>query len=164
VVTPGEFEQALAEYAQEGALPIEVHEFSGDRDFSADGESQLDILRGSKMIFRSQLKFWLQCFGIIFNRDREFMYYNLPKEQWPDAVEALQKFHWPQQEDSCRKIPEKAMWDLVNRCLAGLRWPYKLELRGEFVAGILIADDWDEKYVLCETDQEYVYFHWETSA
>lgn len=134
-------------------------------EFWDDPEEHIDIIRGSKRVFDSALRFWVHCFRSVLLRDRQQNHSLYPRSEWPDTEAELREIAMHPLNNLCQPISEQGMSTLVSNCTRGLKQPsFTLDLRGQFVAALLMSDSRDDKAVLCETDDGYIAFLWDTSA
>ena len=134
-------------------------------EFWDDPEEHIDIIRGSKRVFDSALRFWVHCFRSVLLRDRQQNHSLYPRSEWPDTEAELREIAMHPLNNLCQPISEQGMSTLVSNCTRGLKQPsFTLDLQGQFVAALLMSDSWNDKAVLCETDDGCIAFLWDTSA
>jgi len=160
-----EFERAYELFSAGEPLPLYIQTVGPGHEFWDDPEEHIDIIRGSKRVFDSALRFWVHAFRFVCLRDREQNHSLYPRSEWPDVESELRKIAMHPLNNLCQPIPEQALSTLVGNCTRDLKQPsFTLDLQGQFADALLMSDDWNDKAVLCETDDGYVAFFWDTSA
>jgi hypothetical protein len=63
------------------------------------------------------------------------------------------------------KVIDKTKFEsLVMEQAANLKEDFHLSLKGDFLTGLILVENWDYISLLAETSQEYIAFFWETTA
>ncbi|HXA00503.1 MAG TPA: hypothetical protein VNW99_00845 [Cytophagaceae bacterium] len=63
-----------------------------------------------------------------------------------------------------KSIDKEKFESLILEQTENLREEFTLSMKGDFVSGIILVENWDYISVIAETSQEYIAFFWETIA
>jgi hypothetical protein len=63
-----------------------------------------------------------------------------------------------------RAIGREKFESLVVEQTSNLKEEFSLSMKGNFVSGIVVVENWDYISLLAETSQEYIAFFWETTV
>jgi hypothetical protein len=63
-----------------------------------------------------------------------------------------------------RAIDREKFESLILEQTGNLKEEFSLTMKGDFVSGIILVENWDYISVIAETTREYIAFFWETTA
>ena len=63
-----------------------------------------------------------------------------------------------------RAIDKEKFESLILEQTGNLKEEFTLSMKGDFISGIILVENWDYISLLSETTQEYIAFFWETTA
>jgi hypothetical protein len=63
-----------------------------------------------------------------------------------------------------RAIDREKFESLILEQTGNLKEEFSLTIKGEFISGIVLVENWDYISAIAETTQEYIAFFWETTA
>jgi hypothetical protein len=63
-----------------------------------------------------------------------------------------------------RAIDKEKFESLILEQTGNLKEEFSLSIKGDFVSGIILVENWDYISIVAETTQEYIAFFWETTA
>jgi hypothetical protein len=63
-----------------------------------------------------------------------------------------------------RAVDKEKFESLIHEQTENLKEEFSLSMKGDFVLGIILVENWDYISIIAETTQEYIAFFWETTS
>jgi hypothetical protein len=136
---------ALPQILESSNPPMTILSFDADDFVTSCSEESIRICQGSRSNFDSAIQFWVKVIQHHLSENPEYL------------VPYLQRA-------KCRGISKKK-FNQITQCCGGLRKRITLPLREDnFASAMQMYDRWDDVAALAEYADEYIAFHWTTTA